>query len=122
MATRIHGDEGGYIYIARYIDTWKIGCTRETASYVSSRNTHGDLGGVRSRLTDLRRKTGADWNLVHVMYAPKNMMQVEHELHVMCDNFRCSRLELYALPGEMFAFIKTLKTCGGNAVSRLEVA
>jgi len=119
---RIKGDEGGYIYMARHIDTWKIGCTRQDTSYVHSLPSKGDLAGVHARLRDLRKSTGAPWELMHVMYAPKNVMAIKHELHIMLDNFRCSGLELFALPDEMFSYIRGMTSFRENEVTHLEVA
>jgi len=118
---RINGTEGGYVYIARSGNMWKIGCTREKTGYVHSLPSKGDLAGVHSRLRSLRKQTGVPFKLAHVMYVPKNLMQFEHELHTALDAFRCSSLELFSLPDGAIDTIKGITAYAGTAVSHLEI-
>ena len=116
---RITGTEGGYIYIARGSNTWKIGCTREKAGYVHSLPSKGNLAGVHARLRSLRKNTGIPFELIHVIYIPKNLMQFEHELHTVLDAYRCSKSELFALPDDALDVIKSITAYAGAVVSHL---
>jgi len=107
---RIGGCPPGYIYIATYEDLCKIGCTK--AKTKSS--------GIRQRVRSLRRKTGLQFDLVHILYFDGCIKGLEFALHKMFSSQRKGKDEIFIGASFIIEEIKRTTCFAGVNIVHIE--
>lgn len=82
---RIRECRSGHIYVARYENLCKVGCTTD----------HRQFSSIKQRLSGLRRKTKLNFKLIHVLYFSGCIKGLEFAIHKQFAEFRLGKDEIF---------------------------
>jgi hypothetical protein len=110
----------GYIYVAVYGDTYKIGCTRIGGKSEAVYTTWGELAGVRGRMNSLRKESGQPFKLVHLIYTPVCVKGVEKFIHEQLAHGRLEKRERFELDEYDLAWLFSFEAFDGYLLTHME--